>query len=75
MNTLNAILLVLLAVVLTPLVQAQITASFTFTNIREVPDRNDSGMSDVNLAKFVATPGTPLSRRSGQGHHLCAINP
>ena len=75
MNTLNAILLVLLAVVLTPLLQAQITASFALATNRGVPDRNDSGMSDVNLAKFVATPGTPLSRRSGQGHHLCAINP
>jgi subtilisin-like proprotein convertase family protein len=47
MKTLKVILLVLLAGLLTPLLQAQTTESFTFTTNRVVPDGNYSGLSDI----------------------------
>jgi subtilisin-like proprotein convertase family protein len=47
MKTLKVILLVLLAAMLPPLLQAQTTESFTFTTNRVAPDGNYSGMSDV----------------------------
>ncbi len=47
MKRLIVILLVLLAALAPPLLQAQTTESFTFTTNRVVPDGNYSGMSDV----------------------------
>jgi len=47
MKTLKHIVLVLLAAVLPPLLQAQTTETFTFTTNRFVPDGNAAGLSDV----------------------------